>query len=57
MNGRTSGLKESHEHCASNYPEVTLEARCIEITVGTEEKRAFAQELHVIGIDELMAKW
>lgn len=27
------------------------------MTVGTEEKRAFAPEVHVIGIDELMAKW
>lgn len=27
------------------------------MTVGTEEKQAFAPEVHVIGIDELMAKW
>lgn len=30
-------LKESYLHCTSNNPEVTLEARCLEMAVGTEK--------------------
>lgn len=56
VNCRALVLTGGHFHLTSNNPEVTHEARCIEMTMETEERWAFRPEVHVTGTDEPMAR-
>jgi hypothetical protein len=49
-------LRGGHLCLTSNDPEVTCEARHIEMTMETEERWAFGQEVHETGTNELLAK-
>lgn len=55
VNCRALVLRGGHLCLTSNDPEVTCEARHIEMTMETEERWAFGQEVHETGTNELLA--